>query len=96
MRDRDAGWRWGLITAFVEKPEEPESDLANAGLYVLDAAAWREIADMDAFDFGFDVIPRFVGRMKGMAFDGYHRDIGTHAALAAAEADAARLFGGGA
>jgi mannose-1-phosphate guanylyltransferase len=85
----------GLITAFVEKPQEPESDLANAGLYVLDAAAWREIADMDAFDFGFDVIPRFVGRMKGMAFDGYHRDIGTHAALEAAEADAARLFGGG-
>ena len=89
----DAG---GLVTTFVEKPEDPESDLANAGLYVLDASAWREIADMGAFDFGFDVIPRFVGRMKGMAFDGYHRDIGTHEALAAAEADAARLFGGGA
>lgn len=83
----------GRVTAFVEKPDHPESDLANAGLYVLDAAAWREVADMDAFDFGFDVIPRFTGRMRGYAFDGYHRDIGTHAALAQAEADAPGLFG---
>jgi mannose-1-phosphate guanylyltransferase len=86
----DAG---GLVTAFVEKPEHPESDLANAGLYVVSAEAWREIADMDVFDFGFDVIPRFVGRMRGMPFDGYHRDIGNHDALAAANADAPRLFG---
>jgi mannose-1-phosphate guanylyltransferase len=84
----------GLVTAFVEKPEHPESDLANAGLYVVSGDAWREIADMGAFDFGFDVIPRFVGRMRGMPFDGYHRDIGNHEALAAANADAARLFGG--
>jgi mannose-1-phosphate guanylyltransferase len=83
----------GRITAFTEKPERPESDLANAGLYVLDAAAWREIADMGAFDFGFDVLPRFVGRMRGFVHDGYHRDIGTPEALAAAEADAPALFG---
>jgi mannose-1-phosphate guanylyltransferase len=86
----------GRVTAFVEKPEHPESDLANAGLYVVSADAWREIADMDVFDFGFDVIPRFVGRMRGMPFDGYHRDIGNHDALAAANADAPRLFGGAA
>jgi len=81
------------ITAFVEKPEHPESDLANAGLYVLDADAWREVADMGAFDFGFDVLPRFVGRMRGYVHDGYHRDIGTPEALALAEADAPALFG---
>lgn len=81
------------ITDFTEKPEHPESDLANAGLYVLDAAAWREIADMKAFDFGFDVIPSFVGRMRGYRHTGYHRDIGTHESLAQAEADASRLFG---
>jgi mannose-1-phosphate guanylyltransferase len=79
----------GRVVAFVEKPEQPAGDLANAGLYVVDAAAWREIADMAAFDFGFDVLPRFVGRMRGYAFDGYHRDIGTLPALAAAEADMA-------
>ena len=83
----------GVITEFIEKPEHPVSDLANAGIYVLDADAWREIADMDAFDFGFDVIPRFVGRMRGFAHPGYHRDIGTPEALAAANADAPGLRG---
>jgi len=81
-----------LITEFVEKPEQPKSDLANAGIYVLDAQAWREIADMGAFDFGFDVIPAFVGRMRGYTHTGYHRDIGTHESLAQAEADVAGLF----
>lgn len=83
----------GRIVEFVEKPEAPASDLANAGLYVVDAAAWREIADMAAFDFGHDVLPQFVGRMQGYTFDGYHRDIGTPEALAQAEMDVAGLFG---
>lgn len=82
----------GLITAFVEKPAQPKSNLANAGIYVLDAAAWREIADMGAFDFGFDVIPAFVGRMHGFAHDGYHRDIGTPESLAQAQDDITTLF----
>ncbi len=84
------------VTAFVEKPDHPESDLANAGLYVLSPEAWREIADMGAFDFGFDVIPKFVGRMRGYDHPGYHRDIGTHESLAQAEIDVQRLFGGSA
>jgi len=83
----------GRIVSFVEKPEQPESDLANAGIYILTADAWREIADLKAFDFGFDVIPKFVGQMHGFIHDGYHRDIGTHAALAAAEKDVPKLFG---
>jgi mannose-1-phosphate guanylyltransferase len=82
----------GRVVDFTEKPQKPASDLANAGLYVVDAACWREIADMEAFDFGFDVLPRFIGRMQGYSFDGYHRDIGTPEALAAAQADAGRLF----
>lgn len=83
----------GTVSAFVEKPEKPASDLANAGVYILDAEAWREIADLDVHDFGFDVLPRFVGRMHGVAMAGYHRDIGTPEALATARADAPRLFG---
>jgi NDP-sugar pyrophosphorylase family protein len=81
------------VTEFTEKPDHPRSDLANAGLYVLDAAAWREVAEMKAFDFGFDVIPAFVGRMRGYSHGGYHRDIGTQESLAQAEIDAAGLFG---
>lgn len=83
----------GRIVEFTEKPEQPKSDLANAGLYVLDADAYREIADRDAFDFGFDVLPTFVGRMRGFPFSGYHRDVGNHDSLAQAEADAPRVFG---
>ena len=80
------------ISEFIEKPEHPTSDLANAGIYVLSKEAWYEIADIDVFDFGFDVIPHFVGRMHGYLHDGYHRDIGTHESLAQAETDAQELF----
>lgn len=80
----------GCVIEFVEKPAQPKSDLANAGVYVVTAKAWREIAAMRAFDIGFDVLPRFVGRMHGHLHPGYHRDIGTLAALEAARQDLAR------
>jgi mannose-1-phosphate guanylyltransferase len=80
------------VTAFVEKPESPTSDLANAGIYVLDRSAWDEIAAMQVFDFGFDVIPRFVGRMRGYVHQGYLRDIGTHESLMRAQKDITGLF----
>ena len=80
----------GVITAFVEKPAQPKSDLANGGIYVLSAATYRAIADMQCFDMGFDVLPNYVGRMHGWVFDGYHRDIGTLEALATVEREAPR------
>jgi len=80
------------ITNFVEKPEHPVSDLANGGIYVLDAKAYHEIADMDAFDLGFDVLPKFIGRMRGWIWNGYHRDIGTHESLEQAKNDIAQVF----
>lgn len=76
------------VVSFVEKPELPRSNLANAGAYVLDAGLYREVAAMRAFDLGFDVLPRLVGRMRGWAWDGYHRDIGTHESLRLARRDA--------
>lgn len=81
------------VVAFVEKPENPTSDLANAGLYCVSRAAWREIAAMDAFDLGFDVLPHFVNRMKGFISDGYHRDIGTPSALEQANTDITNMKG---
>lgn len=89
IAELDAG---GRVVAFVEKPAHPKSDLANAGVYVVTAEAWREIAAMKAFDIGFEVLPRFVGRMHGHLHPGYHRDIGTLEALEAARRDAAHLF----
>jgi D,D-heptose 1,7-bisphosphate phosphatase len=84
--------RNGRIISFVEKPERPVSDLANAGLYVVDAAAYRQIASMGVFDLGFDVLPRFIGRMRGWVWGGYYLDIGTQAALVRAQDDAANIF----
>lgn len=86
IADMDSEMR---IIGFEEKPKVPKSDLANGGLYVVDAEAYREIADMNAFDLGFEVIPRFVGRMRGWIPKCYHRDIGTLESLAHAEQDAA-------
>jgi len=85
----------GRIISFVEKPQTPTGNLANAGLYVIDAAAYREIAEMKAFDLGFEVLPRFVGRMRGWIWGGYYLDIGTHESLKVAERDARELFPGG-
>jgi mannose-1-phosphate guanylyltransferase len=82
----------GRVVGFEEKPAAPRADTANAGVYVVTAAAWREIARMRAFDLGFDVLPRFVGRIRGYLHEGYHRDIGSLAALEAARAAAPRVF----
>ena len=82
----------GRIVSFIEKPEQPATDLANAGLYVIEASAYREIAALRAFDLGFDVLPRFVGRMRGWVWGGYHLDIGSHSALERARVDAVRIF----
>jgi D,D-heptose 1,7-bisphosphate phosphatase len=82
----------GRIVSFVEKPKQPLSDLANAGLYIVEARAYREIAAMRAFDLGFDVLPRFVGQMRGWVWGGYYLDIGTLQALERARRDATEIF----
>ena len=82
----------GRVIAFEEKPAAPKSDMANAGVYVVTAAAWREIAEMKSFDLGFDVLPRFIGRIRGHLHKGYHRDIGNLGALDAAREAAPLVF----
>jgi NDP-sugar pyrophosphorylase family protein len=84
----------GRVTAFEEKPTHPKSDLANAGVYVVTPAGWCEIADMKALDIGFDVLPKFLGRIHGHAHRGYHLDIGDRSALAAAQEAPLTVFRG--
>src|SRR5262249_52308905 len=82
----------GRVISFVEKPERPASDLANAGVYILTAAAYREVAALRAFDLGFDVLPRFVGRMRGWVWGGYYLDIGTPEVLERARRESPAIF----
>ena len=82
----------GIITEFVEKPRRPKNNLANAGIYAVSGEAYHEIADMSAFDLAQDVLPKFVGRMRGWVWDGYHRDIGTPDSLAQARRDVDTAF----
>jgi histidinol-phosphate phosphatase family protein len=82
----------GRIVSFVEKLERPASNLANAGLYVINAAAYREIAAMGVSDLGFDVFTKFVGRMRGWVWGGYHRNIGTLQALERAHREVSLVF----
>ena len=68
----------GRITAFTEKPEEPKSDLANAGMYMADGRIFDYLdGEKPQLDFGKDVLPKLVGEMYGWNTDGYLIDIGT-------------------
>jgi mannose-1-phosphate guanylyltransferase len=75
----------GRVVAFEEKPAEPGSDLANAGVYI----ARRGLLDVlpapgGILDFGLHVFPRLVGQIYAFPVEGFLMDIGTPQALARA------------
>ena len=66
------------IVEFVEKPENPKSNLANAGMYIADRKIFAYLDDSKTpLDFGKDVLPKLVGQMYGWNTEGYLIDIGT-------------------
>lgn len=74
----DEGWAVG----FTEKPAEPRSDLANAGLYAFSPEVLDEIRPPLPRDIGFDLLGRLVGRARVVDIgDSYFTDIGTPSAL---------------
>ena len=83
--DRD-----GKVIRFVEKPDHPESDLANGGIYITSA----EIYDLmgngpeeqeSVWDIGYHVLPLLAGKMYGFPTAPYYlKDIGTPEAYDAA------------
>ncbi|MGH3165766.1 MAG: nucleotidyltransferase family protein [Trebonia sp.] len=75
----------GTMTAFTEKPENPVSDLVNAGMYVFHSCLLDEIGGPAPRDIGYDLLPRLVGRAKVLPVEGYFRDIGTVAAYQRAQ-----------
>lgn len=67
----------GRVIGFEEKPSRPRSPWAWAGLLWARPAVLDAIPDRVPADLGHDVLPRLVGRLRGVEITGYHRDIGT-------------------
>ena len=71
----------GRIVKFREKPtkEEAFSDLANAGIYVLEPEVLEFIPPDQPFDFAKDVFPKLLSKglpVYGRLLDGFWNDIG--------------------
>ena len=82
----------GRITRFVEKPPPDAifSDLANAGVYVLDPATLRHIPEDAPSDFGRDIFPALLAEglpLFGTLLGGYLQDTGTPEAYRRANFD---------
>jgi mannose-1-phosphate guanylyltransferase len=74
--------RGGRVVGFVEKPSDPPSDLANAGIYAFSPQVLDEIRGPLPRDIGFDLLPALVGRAGVVSIgDSFFLDIGTPAAL---------------
>jgi mannose-1-phosphate guanylyltransferase len=77
----------GRIVSFVEKPHNPVSNLANAGIYAFHPGVLDAIDGEPPKDIGYDLLPRLVGQAHAVLIEGYFRDIGTVEAYQAAQAD---------
>jgi len=75
------------VVSFQEKPENPVSDLAFAGMMLSNQNLINYFPDKTEFDLGYDVLPRIVGAASGYMLEDYLLDIGTHDKLIQAERD---------
>jgi len=71
----------GLVVDFVEKPENPKSNLAHAGINIADNRIFdfypEDAESIRPLDLGFHVIPNLVGNMKAYFIEEFLMDIGT-------------------
>ena len=77
----------GVVTAFHEKVADPPGNCANGALYAFDPPFLALLASMSPppSDFSTEVIPQLMGRIQSWPTDQPYLDIGTPAALAAAQ-----------
>ena len=90
----------GRITEFKEKPKEEEvfSNLANAGVYIVNKSVLSYIPEKDPFDFSKELLPILMDREKkrvqGFILRGMWRDVGRPEDLLGANLDmASKLYG---
>ncbi|MCI0478455.1 MAG: NTP transferase domain-containing protein, partial [Anaerolineales bacterium] len=86
--------RFGVVTTdqdyrvirFEEKPRQPQSNLANMGVYLFNSAVLEQLLRDDSqrrdskHDFGKDILPRMVTgnyRLFAFPYSGYWVDVGT-------------------
>ena len=77
----------GVVTAFHEKVADPPGNCANGALYAFDPEFVEVLAGMQPApsDFSTEVIPTLMGRIQSWHTELPYLDIGTPAALAAAQ-----------
>ena len=66
-----------IIVDFEEKPKQPKSNLANAGLFIAKPQVLDLIPNYELTDIGFHLLPQLINRMAGWKTDDYLMDIGT-------------------
>ena len=76
-----------IVVGFHEKVPDPPGRRANGAVYVLDPSVLVFLASLgkDTIDLSTDVLPHFLGRIRGEPLVGYLRDIGRPESLALAE-----------
>ena len=78
---------YASIISFTEKPENPASNLAFAGIMLSSPHLIDFFPDREAFDLGYDVLPNIIGKASGYVIEDYLIDIGTIEKLKQAEKD---------
>ncbi len=69
------------VINFIEKPDNPSSDLANGGIYITSPKIFNYFPEPDnsesVIDFGYHILPQLKGQMYGYEIEAYWKDIGT-------------------
>lgn len=77
----------GVVTAFHEKVDDPPGHCANGAIYAFDPGFVEIVRQMNPqpSDFSTEVLPTLIGRIQTWHTDDPYLDIGTPAALVAAQ-----------
>ena len=82
-----------IIIDFEEKPKQPKSNLANAGLYIASPEVLDLIPNYELIDIGFHLLPQLVNKMSGWRSNDYLIDIGTIQNLEKANNEWSKIIG---